>query len=253
MDHSFKSAIAAAALACCAFVPLQAHAGLFDDAEARKAILDMRARIDALRTDLEARIDQKSDKTSTLDLLSQNEQLRLEIAKLRGQVEVLTNEISTAQQRQKDFYVDLDNRLRKVEPQNVTVDGKEASVEPAEQKAYDAALGLFKDGDYKAASTAFTEFLRRYPSSGYAAPAQYWLGNTLYALRDYRNAIIAQQAVVRNYPASPKAPDALLNMASCFVEIKEKATARKALEALLAQYPDSPAAQTAKERLANLK
>ena len=253
MDHSFKSAMAAAVLAVCSFVPLQAHAGLFDDDEARKAILDIRARIDGLRKDMEARLDVKADKTATLDLLTQNEQLLQEIAKLRGQVEVLTNEISTAQQRQKDFYVDLDNRLRKVEPQKMTVDGKEASVEPGEQKVYDAALGLFKAGDYKAASMAFSDFLRRYPASGYGAAAQYWLGNTYYALRDYRNAIIAQQAVVKNHPDSPKAADALLNMASCFIELKDKSTARKALEALLADYPESPAARTAKERLANLK
>lgn len=253
MDHSIKSAIAAAVLAVCSFVPLQAHAGLFDDDEARKAILDVRARIDTLRKDMEARVEVKADKTSTLDLLSQNEQMLQEIAKLRGQVEVLTNEISTAQQRQKDFYVDLDNRLRKVEPQKMNVDGKEAEVEPSEQKTYDAALGQFKAGDYKSAGLSFADFLRRYPTSGYAAAAQYWLGNTYYAQRDYRNAIIAQQAVVKNYPDSPKAADALLNMASCFVEIKEKVTARKALEALITQYPDAPAAQTAKERLANLK
>jgi tol-pal system protein YbgF len=253
MNTFIKSTIAAAFMAAFSCAPLQAHAGLFDDDEARKAILDIRNRIDAVQRDLSTRLDSKADKASALDLVTQNEELRQEIARLRGQIEVLTNELANSQQRQKDFYVDLDNRLRKMEPQKMTVDGKEASVEPAEQKAYDAALALFKAGDYRSAGASFFDFLRRYPQSSYAASAQYWLGNTYYAQRDYRNAITAQQAVVKNYPDSPKAPDALLNIASCYTELKDRSSARRALETLVAQYGDSSAAQTAKERLTALK
>ncbi len=253
MNYSFKRTFVTAMLAVVSWAPLAAHAGLFDDDEARKAILDIRTRIDALRLDLESRLDLKTDKTSMLDVISQNDQLKQEVAKLRGQIEVLMNELSTAQQRQKDFYIDLDSRLRKVEPQKITLDGKEALLEAGEQKAYDAALILFKAGDYKGASLSFYEFVRRYPESAYAATAQYWLGNSFYALRDYRNAIDAQRLLVKNYPDSPKAADALLNVASCHVELKEKPLAKKALESILANYPGTPAAQTAKERLAALK
>ncbi|HJU70461.1 MAG TPA: tol-pal system protein YbgF [Paucimonas sp.] len=253
MNTHFKSVIAAAFMAAFSLAPLQAHAGLFDDDEARRAILEIRSRIDALQRDTNALHDDKADKAGALDLVNQNEQLRQEIAKLRGQVEMLTNELTSMQQRQKDFYVDLDSRLRKMEPQKMTIDGKEASVEQNEQKAYDAALASFKAGDYRNAGASFFDFLRRYPQSGYAASAQYWLGNTYYAQRDYRNAITAQQVVVKNYPDSPKAPDALLNIASCYTELKDKSTARKTLETLVAQYGDSPAAQTAKQRLTSLK
>lgn len=243
------AAVFAAALSC---MPL-AHAGLFDDDEARRAILDMRNRISALEQQLHSTVESKADKSSTLDLATQNEQLRQELAKLRGQVEVLTNELANTQQRQKDFYVDLDNRLRKLEPQKMTVDGKEASVTPDEQKSYDAALAVFKGGDYRAANASFADFLRRYSDSAYAAGAQYLLGTTYYALRDYKNAIATQQIVVKNYPASPKAPDALLNIASSYTELKDKASAKKTLESLVSQYPDSTAAQTAKERLASMR
>lgn len=228
---------------------LPAQAGLFDDDEARRAILDIRTRLDGLRRDL----DNKADKNSLLDVASQNEQLRQEVAKLRGQIEVLTNELSSTQQRQKDFYVDLDTRVRKLEPQKLTVDGRETDVEPSEQKNYDAALAIYKSGDYKNAGTAFAEFLRRYPQSGFAASAQYLLGTTFYAQRDYRNAIAAQQTVVKNFPQSPKAADALLNIASSYVELKDRAAAKKTLETLIVQFPDSPAAQTGKERLVTLR
>lgn len=244
-----KSVLAAAVWAACSCLPLQAQAGIFDDTEARKAILDLRARID----EANARLDTKADKGSALELANQNEQLRQELARLRGQIEVLSNEVANAERRQKDFYVDLDNRIRKLEPQKVTVDGKEASVEPNEQKVYDNALALLKAGDYRNAGAAFADFLKRYPQSGYAPAAQYWLGNSYYAQRDYKNAIATQQVVVRNYADSPKAPDALLNIASSYTELKDKAAAKKTLESLVAQYPDSPAAQTARERLATLR
>jgi TolA-binding protein len=87
---------------------------------------------------------------------------------------VLANDIANAQQRQKDFYVDLDARLRKLEPQQVQVDGQTVAVGVSEQQAYDAALSQFKGGDYKGAGNAFADFLKRYPQSGYAASAQYW-------------------------------------------------------------------------------
>lgn len=249
MNNTIKSALAAAVMAAFSFAPMQAQAALFEDEEARKAILDIRTRL----TNMQSEINAKADKTNNFDLNNQNEQLRQEIARLRGQIEILTNELANAQKRQKDFYVDLDARLRKLEPQKATVDGKEVMLEQGEQRTYDAALAYFKAGDYKNAGAAFFDFTRRYPQSGLAASAQYWLGNTYYAQRDYKNAITAQQVVVKNYPDSPKAPDALLNIASCHMELKDKAAAKKTLETLIAQYPDAPAAHTAKERLAALK
>jgi tol-pal system protein YbgF len=243
-----KSGLAAAALAALSCLPLHASAALFDDDEARKAILDLRAKVDVMARDVNSRIDTKADKSATLDLLNQNETTLNEIAKLRGQLEVLANELANAQKRQKDFYVDLDTRLRKLEPRQITIDGKAAEVDPSEQKNYDAALGLFKAGDYKTAATALQDFVRQFPASGYAANAQYWLGNAYYAQRDCKSAIAAQQLVIKNYPDSPKAADAMLNIASCQTELKDKA-AKKTLQELIKQYPDSSAAATAKERL----
>jgi tol-pal system protein YbgF len=248
MNKFIKTSIAAAFMAAFSWAPLPAHA-LFGDDEARRAILDIRARLDTMQNEINA----KADKANNFDLNNQNEQLRQEISRLRGQIEVLTNELANAQRRQKDFYVDLDNRLRKLEPQQVTIDGKEVSIQQEEQKAYDAALAHFKAGDYRNAGASFYDFTRRYPQSALAPSAQYWLGNTYYAQRDYRNAITAQQVVVNTYSDNPKAPDALLNIASCHLELKDRAAAKKTLEMLLIKYPDSPAAQTGKERLASLK
>lgn len=50
-----------------------------------------------------------------VQLLNQVEALNGDISRLRGQIEVLTNEIANAQKRQRDMYVDLDTRLRRIE------------------------------------------------------------------------------------------------------------------------------------------
>lgn len=241
-----KKTLLAALMAAFSCASLSAHAALFGDDEARRAILDVRNKVDALQ-------QSKAESSAVLQLSNQNERLQQEIARLNGQIEVLSNELSNVRQRQKDFYVDLDNRLRKLEPQIVAVDGKEASVELSEQRMYDDALALFKAGDYKKSGTSFFDFIKRYPQSAYAPSAQYWIGNAYYAQRDYRSAISAQQTLLKKYPDNPKAADAMLNIASSQTELKERAAAKKTLESLVAQYPNAPAAQTAKERLANFK
>ena len=50
-----------------------------------------------------------------VQLLNQVEALNGELNRLRGQMEVLSNDVSNAQKRQRDMYVDLDTRLRRIE------------------------------------------------------------------------------------------------------------------------------------------
>ncbi len=242
-----KQTLAAAFMAAFSLASLPAHAQLFGgDNEARRAILDLRTKVDTLQSS-------KAESSALLNLQNQNEELRQEVMRLNGKIEVMQNELANAQQRQKDFYVDLDNRMRKLEPQQVQVDGQDAMVQQSEQRTYDEALAQFRNGDYKGAGAAFSAFIQRYPQSAYAPSAQYWIGNALYAQRDYRNAISAQQALIKKYPDNPKAADAMLNIASSYNELKDKPAAKKTLETLVAKYPNTPSAQTARERLANFK
>lgn len=228
--------------------PMYAHAGLFDDDEARKAILDLRAKLEETST----RLESKADKNSSLMLANQSEQIQNEITKLRGQIELMNNELTKQELQRKDFYLDLDKRLQKLEPQKTTIDGKEFVIQPAEQKSYDFAFNTFKNGEYKRAVSAFADFITNYPQSGLSALAQYWLGASYYALRDYKSAIAAQQVVLKKYPNSSKVTESLLNIANCYTELKDKTNAKKTLERLIKDYPESPAAKSAKEILTTL-
>lgn len=243
----------AVVLFACLSVPALANPGLFDDDEARKAILDLRAKLTALTARLDAKLEEKADKTSLIDLNNQNEQLRSEIAALRGQIEVLMNELANAQKRQQDFYNDLDKRLRALEPKKLSVDGREVTIEQSEQRTFDAAMNLYKAGQYANAAAAFTSFNVNYASSVFAAESQYWLGNSYYAQRDCKNTIATLQTLLKNYPDTAKAPDAMLNIAACQIDLKDKKEARKTLEAVIAKFPGTDAAQAAKSRLPSTK
>lgn len=227
-----------------------ARAGLFDDEETRNAVAKLRVQIDANHKAAEERLAKIETmlQDRSIDLARQIDELKQELARLRGQIEVQAHKIETLDRRQKDLYVDLDARLRKLEP---SVQAQQPSVSDpvAEGKAYEGALNQFKLGNYQSATVAFRNFLANYPNSPQASSAQYWIGNAYYSLRDYKTAIVEQQKVLTTWPDSTKAPDAMLNIASSQAETGQTRAARETLKALLKKYPGTPAANQAKQRL----
>ena len=281
--HAFRRAGLALALA---FAGGVAHAALFDDEEARKRIAETNVRLTQVQKQLEDRVatlEQQLKSQGLVEMFGAVEQLKADIARMRGQIEVLTHELGEAQKRQRDLYVDLDSRMRRLETANAsaaaapaapavagglappgavtppaaasavpaTVPAPAAPVADAasEQRAYDAALEQFKRADYPGAIASFGAFVKAHPKSPLAPSAQYWIGNAHFARRDFRGAIAAQRQLVQQYPDSAKVPDAMLNIASAQGELNENAAARRTLEELIAKYPASEAAAKAKQRL----
>lgn len=235
-----------------------AQAGLFDDEEARRAILDLRQRIDQGNEQSRARQAEQTEqinllRRSLLDLNTQLEQMRAELAKLRGQDEQLTRDVSELQRRQKDVQQSFDDRVRKLEPQKVSADGKEFLADAEEKRQYDEAIAVLRKGDFAGAAAALSTFTKRYPSSGYNDSALFWLGNAQYGRREYKEAIASFRSMVAAAPDHPRAPEALLSIANCQVELKDTKGARRTLDELLKTYPKSEAAQAGRERLASLK
>jgi tol-pal system protein YbgF len=255
MRRGRTARIAAACCALLAALAAPARAGLLDDEEARARIEALRRETAANFRAIDDRLLRMEGNRAVLGLASELDALKGEIAKLRGQVEVLVNITEQNERRQKDLYLDIDTRLRKFEkPAEGTASADrppgDAIVPPAETKSYEAALNQFKVGNYPLAISTFQGFLVTYPGSKLAPSAQYWIGNAYYAQRDFKNAIAAQQRVVTQWPDDPKAPDALLNIASSQEAAGDRRGAQKSLEALLARYPSSPAAASAKQRMA---
>ncbi len=219
------------------------YAALFEDDEARRAILDLRQKVDKQNESMQQL------QRAVLEQQNQFEAMRSELANLRGEKEQLTQDLK----RQQDSAKVVSERLRKFEPSKVTFDGVEFMAEPAETKAYEDALAVFRQGDFATAANVFSDFTRRYPRSGYGVAALFWLGNAQYANRDYKEAIKNFSALLARAPDHARAPESLLSVANCQLELKDTKAARKTLTDLVKSYPQTEAATAATERLAKLK
>ena len=244
---------AAVLLLATAFALPAAAQGLFDDNVARTRIEELRKQVEATAKGLEDRLAKAEDRRALVELASQIEALRGDIARLRGQLEVLQHQAENADKRGKDLYVDIDTRLRKFEQAKevAAVEKPPADAGPAaaEVKAYEAALNLFKAGNYPLAVSAFQLFLHSYPSSKLAPNAQYWMGNVQSAQGQHKQAIATHQKLLATWPEDAKAADALIGIANAQEALGDRRGAQKTLEGLLARYPQSPAAASAKQRL----
>jgi tol-pal system protein YbgF len=235
-----------------------AEAGLFDDEEARKAILELRQKVQETQSRLEEETRRSNEdsaqlRRSLIELQNQLDAARSDIARLRGQNEQVARDLSEVQRLQKDATQSLDERLRKLEPARVLVDGREFLAEFSEKRDYDAAMNIFRKGDFGPVQLVFVEFLNRYPKTGYRQSALFWLGNAQYATRDYKDAVASFRALVAMGGEHMRLPEALLAIANCLLELKDSKGARKTLEDLIANYPGTEAAQAAKERLVRLR
>jgi tol-pal system protein YbgF len=218
-------------------------AALFEDNEARRAILDLRQKVDKQNESMQQL------QRALIEQQNQFEAMRSELANLRGEKEQLTQDLK----RQQDSAKGVSERLRKFEPSKVTFEGAEFMAEPAETKAYEDALAVFRQGDFATAANVFSDFTRRYPRSGYGVAALFWLGNAQYANRDYKEAIKNFSALLARAPDHARAPESLLSVANCQLELKDTKAARKTLTDLVKSYPQTEAATAATERLAKLK
>jgi tol-pal system protein YbgF len=252
----FLSMKRSALVLCLALVlPAPSWAGMFDDEEARRQIKDLRAELTQTLETLRQRVDTVSK--NQLDFANQIERMRGDVARLTGQIEVLTNSLESAHKRQQDFYVDLDNRLRKLEsgaaPAAAEPAAQAKSSDPqAEMRDYETALGLFRTGKFKEAQAAFEGFLGAYPKSTLLPNATYWLGASLQQQKQYARAAETYGKVPATWPNDPKAPDALLARGNAQVEAKDVPGAIQSLQQLVDKYPSSSAAETARTRLKTL-
>ncbi|MBQ6657116.1 MAG: tol-pal system protein YbgF [Ottowia sp.] len=252
-------AAALAAMLCLGGVAAQAQ--LFGDDQARQAILDLRQRLDQTIIAQNRLVDENAQmRRNMLELQQQLDTLRGELAALRDQNEQLARSTEELRKSQEAARQALDGAAAGVrEGQPASGEGSAAGAGEVpltsadEKKDYDAALEIFRAGDFKAAQKSFANFVKSYPRSGLAPSALFWLGNAQYATRNYKEAISNFRSLLTAVPKHERAPEAMLAVANCQIELKDQRAARATLEQLLKTYPGSEAAQAGKERLDNLK
>ncbi len=222
------------------------------------------------------RLERKASSGALMELLERVQDLQKEVRELRGRVEEQGHRVSQMSERQKNLYVDVDRRLQRMEAGQTTTP---APTEPAalttpsgtpspanpppatvatadpleEQAAYEGAFGLLRDGRYKRAGEAFNRFLDKYPASGYADNALYWLGESHYVIRDFDAAAAAFRRLVAEHPDSDKTTHAQLKIGYILHEQGELDEAEQVLTELVDGHPDSTAARLARERLKRIR
>lgn len=264
------------ALASALFMPVPASA------QARSSIEDRLQRL-----------ERQLDSNAMLDLVERVDRLQRELRELRGETEQQADAVADLNRRQKELFLDLDRRLKAIEPATAGA-GASPAAPPAqagarppaagapagpaagptpgpaappgaaatapaagdplkEQAAYQQAFNLLKEGRYEQATKGFNDFLKSYPKGRYADNAQYWLGESYYVNRQLQPALAEFNKLVREFPESAKVSHAKLKIGLIYSESGELEQAKKVLTEVATKYPNTPQARLAQERLQKLK
>lgn len=194
---------------------------------------------------------------SLIDLTVQADELQRQTAELQGRIEALEYNAEGTASRQRDLYVDLDDRIQMLEQRVQAPPPSAAGLAPgtlpvpggSDRENYEAAFELLKQQDYVAAGSAFQQFLRAFPESQLADNAQYWLAESYYVTDQFEEALVQFRIVISGYPRSEKLPDAWLKIGYSNYELGRWDAAREALTRAQREFADTTAARLAEQRL----
>ena len=212
-----------------------------------------------------ARIERLMGSRALVDMSQQLQSLRNEVRALRGQLEEQAHLISRLNRQQRQLYSDLDERTKVLEESGVADTGdpvQTAAVSDspapnggdaiAEQRAYQTAFDLLKEGRYEEASSSFSAFLSEYPQGRYADNAQYWLAESYYVSRKFSESLREFRTLVERYPSSSKLSGSKLKIGFIHHELGEITQAKRALNAVIEEYPRTTVERLARDRLAQI-
>jgi tol-pal system protein YbgF len=273
MRLTIKSVLICALVGLCGSAPVFAENGI-------KMTMEQRMQ----------RIERILENQSIADLVLQVQQLRQEVQQLRGDLEEQKHNADAMSRRQRDLYMDIDQRLSRFQPgagsapplpsappamtpplaaptdQPLTTSTEPPPGTPAaapvavvaspdpnkESEAYQSAFNMLKQGRYNESIIAFSNFLRDYPGGEYEDNAQYWLAEASYVNRDFDTALGEFSKILEKYPQSPKIPGAMLKMGYIHYEKKNWSDARSILNQLVDGYPATTESRLAQKRLQRL-
>jgi tol-pal system protein YbgF len=244
-----------------------AQAALFDDEEARRRIEATNQRIVQMQRQLEDRLallEQQAKSGGLADLGTQIQLLQGDLAKLRGQIEVVTYELEQSQKRQRDLYVDLDSRLRKIEaspalttPPAASPALPDAAATPAAPAAPTAGtlpppagtlpppVAPSGAGFGPAPPTVAVAPPVRNSNDGVAEQRAYDAALDHFKRGDYQGAIGGFSAFVKTYPRSPLASSAQYWIGNAQYAKRDYRASIATQRQLLKDFPDSSKAPDA--------
>lgn len=201
-----------------------------------------------------------SSQSAQANMWSEMESLRVQFARLQGEVDTLSREAQLSQQQgvkpeavralaqdvedikaalQSQLAIDIDKSAKEETPK-----GKQAT-DPA-QALYDRAYDNFMKRNYLNAQSIWAEFVQSYPKHELVSNAIFWQGESFFQLGDFARAVLSYQDVITKYPKSSKVPSAMLKQGIAFKKIGKDKAGDLVLQELIKKYPNSAEAKRAK-------
>ncbi len=232
------------------------HAALFGDDEAREQISALRKQVNEMEARI-AKMEQALNSQALLELYAKAETLGLELGKLNGQIEMLSNDNSLLQKRQRDFYIDLDNRLREIEQPNKRAPSSHPSPKGSPQSMVTPPLNESAAPASLAATVVIPEVAATEETVAAVQPDSralsaveltppspvqndaYKEAFNLFKNGDYAGAIAQFESFLESYPQSNLAPGAAYWIGNARYALRDYQLAIDAQKRLVNKYPDS--------------
>jgi tol-pal system protein YbgF len=239
------------------------HASIHNEVESvRSSLADTRANMQQLQREFSA-LKERIEETryqvgrqlgqSSRDGDQRVKDLEARVAKLTEAFKAQEGQLKAREEELRE----LQKNIRQQQPVAGGTPAESPEISAAETETirsdYEIAWRALEKKDYRLAISRFKEFLQKHPKSKLANNAQYWIGESHYALREFDQAILEFDAVRSRYPQADKVPAALLKQGFAFAELGEKVNARLILQEVVEKYAQSPEAVQAKQKLRSLE
>ena len=237
---------------------------LFEDEGARKKLNDIQDQLNALQSSIEFEINEKFtnfEKSNKVDpKLINNFSERInslfdDLAKLRGEVEVLTYSLQTSEERQKVLYKELNERLQKIEESAINIENNVNSVEaPKENKLLTQNNLIIQEDDVlpEIAPEPIPEAADLPPLVDKNLEYQEFEdAKKLITATKYKEAFDALDKFVVNYPSSELLPEAKYNLGYTQFALRNYKAAINTFNKIVLEYPNNPIAPNSLYQVSN--
>ena len=238
---------------------------LFEDEGARKKLNDIQDQLNALQSSIEFEIKEKFtnfEKNNKVDprlinnLSEKINSLFDDLAKLRGEVEVLTYAVQTSEERQKVLYSELNERLQKIEENTQKIESSFKNVEPVQEDVPLTQNNLVIQEEETVLPEIAPEPI---PGAADLPPLvdknieyqEFEDAKKLITATKYKEAFDAFDKFIINYPASELLPEAKFNLGYTQFALRNYKAAINTFNKIVLDYPDNPIAPNSLYQLSN--
>ena len=237
---------------------------LFEDEGARKKLNEIQDQLNALQSSIEFEIKEKftnfekSNKVDPKLINSLSERINTlfdDLAKLRGEVEVLTYALQTSEERQKVLYKELNERLQKIEDSALKIENNANTAESSPKNQPLTQNNLIIQEEEVLPEIAPEPI----PQAADLPPLvdknieyqEFEDAKKLITATKYKEAFDALDKFVVNYPSSELLPEAKYNLGYTQFALRNYKAAINTFNKIVLEYPDNPIAPNSLYQVSN--